>query len=60
MKIVFRDVTDSLRRKRQKAGHRSLRRSRPLTRTEEVLFIASALGVGAALQMFVLLYAGSM
>jgi len=36
----------------------SSRRARPLSRTQEVLFIASALGVGVALQMFVLLFAG--
>jgi hypothetical protein len=54
-----RDVMDGLKGKHQEAGHLSLRRARPLTRTQEVLFIASALGVGVALQMFVLLYAGS-
>jgi len=62
MKIVVRDVTDGPKGKPQEAGHRSLRRARtrPLTGTQEVVFIASALGGGIALQMFVLLYGGSM
>ena len=59
MKIVVTDVTDGRKGKHQQAGHLSARRTLPLTRAQEVLFIASALGVGAALQMFVLLYAGS-
>jgi hypothetical protein len=55
MKIVVKDVTDG--RKGKDAGHLASRRARPLNRAQEVLFIASALGVGAALQMFVLHYA---
>ena len=54
MKVVVRDVMDG-----RKGKHQQARRTRPLTPAQEVLFIASALGVGAALQMFVLLYAGS-
>jgi len=59
MKVVVRDVMDRRKGKHQQAGRLSARRARPLTPAQEVLFIASALGVGAALQMFVLLYAGS-
>jgi len=59
MKIVVRDVRDGFKRKHQKAGHLPLRRARPLTRTQEMILIASALGVGLALQMFVLLYGGA-
>ena len=58
MKIVVRGVTDGRKGNHQQAGHLSARRKRPLTRAQEVLFIGSALGVGAALQMFVILYAG--
>lgn len=60
MKVVVGDVTGGRKGKHhQQAGHLHARRTRPLTRAQEVLFITSALGVGAALQMFVLLYAGS-
>lgn len=39
-------------------GRMSSRRARPLTRIQEVLFVAAAFFVGGLLQMLVILYGG--
>ena len=59
MNIVVRNAAIRRKGKHQQAGHLSARRKRPLTRAQEVLFITSALGAGAALQILVLLHGGS-
>ncbi len=42
----------------RRPGRMSLRRARPLTRIQEVLFIGAAFVVGAILQMYVILSIG--